>query len=285
MISLFVSAVRKRLGALVLSPCAITEAVDEPAFGQITMRKISPSVFPLVAFAVVASLTTAFSQQNRNTNNAPATLNPATSGGFSTPSENSVAEQPRAATGNIAAFTNSIEALNDKVRLGPGDRLSFRIIEERKDPILLQVTDSGELDIPYIGRVLVAGKTCKEVAIEIKPALEKEYFYRATPIVGLETISQRSRGKVYIMGQVRAQGAMDIPPDETLTVSKAILRAGGLGDFANRRKIKLVRKKPQGGTETIYVDLAQVLDKGRADLDPTLQADDMIIVPERMFNF
>ena len=87
------------------------------------------------------------------------------------------------------------------------------------------------------------------------------------------------------MGQVRAQGAMDIPPDENLTVSRAILKAGGLGDFANKRKVKLVRKKPQGGTETIYLDLVQILDKGHAEQDVVLQPDDVINVPEKLINF
>jgi len=62
--------------------------------------------------------------------------------------------------------------------------VSYRVVEERKDPIPLMVTDSGEIEVPYIGRVPAAGKTCKELAYEIKPLLEKDYFYKATVIVG-----------------------------------------------------------------------------------------------------
>ena len=143
---------------------------------------------------------------------------------------------------NTVAFTNSMEVLNDQTRLGNGDTLSYRVVEERTPPIAMTVTDSGEMEVPFIGRVKAAGKTCKQIAYEIKPLLEKEYFYKATVIVGLSTLSTRSRGKVYLMGQVRTQGAMDLPADEVLTVSKVILRAGGLADFANRKKVKLVRK-------------------------------------------
>lgn len=182
---------------------------------------------------------------------------------------------------------NSMEALNDRTRLRTGDRVSFRIIEERRDPVLLTVSDSGEMEVPLVGRVKAVDKSCKEVAYMIKPMLEKDYFYKATVIVGLETFSARSRGKIYLMGQVRTQGAMDIPADEEITVSQAILRGGGLADFANRRRVKLVRKKGEDSkqTETIFVDLVDVLDKGHVEKDPVLQPGDLVIVPEKLINF
>ena len=186
---------------------------------------------------------------------------------------------------STVALTNSMHALNDKTKLGNGDRLSYRVVEERKEPIPLFVTDSGEIEVPYIGRVTVAGKSCKEAALAIKPLLEKEYFFKATVILGLDTLSTRSRGKVYLMGQVKTQGAMELPADETLTVSKVILRAGGVADFANRRKVRLVRKKGNNQTETFIVDLVEILDKGHLEKDRGIKPDDLIIVPERLINF
>ena len=186
---------------------------------------------------------------------------------------------------STVALTNTMEVLNDKTKLGNGDRLSYRVVEERKEPIPLFVTDSGEIEVPFIGRLSVAGKTCKQAAFAIKPLLEKEYFFKATVIIGLDTLSTRSRGKVYLMGQVKTQGSMDIPADETLTVSKVILRAGGLADFANRRKVKLVRKKGPGQTETFVIDLVEILDKGHIEKDRDIEPDDLIIVPERLINF
>src|SRR5207302_5293262 len=103
-----------------------------------------------------------------------------------------VAREPRSeGTVSTVAQTNSMQVLNDKSKLGNGDRVSYRIVEERKEPILLTVSDSGEMEVPFIGRVNAAGKTCKQLAYELKPLLEKEYFYQATVIVGLETLSTR----------------------------------------------------------------------------------------------
>jgi protein involved in polysaccharide export with SLBB domain len=192
---------------------------------------------------------------------------------------------PPPSSGSTMAMTTSMDVLNDKVKLGTGDRVSFRVVEDRREPIALFVTDSGEMEIPYIGRVTAAKKTCKQLANEIKPLLEKEYFYRATVIIGLDLIGVKSRGKVYVTGQVHSQGALEIQPDEVLTVSKAILRAGGLADFANKKKIKLVRKQVGGPPTITVVDLAAILEKGQLQKDPVLEPDDVLIVPERLINF
>ncbi len=195
------------------------------------------------------------------------------------------AAEPDTSTTPVASSINSMSALNDQSKLGNGDRVSYRVLEEQKDPIILMISDSGELEVPLVGRFTAAGKTCKQLAYELKPLLEKEYFYHATVILGLETLSTRSRGKVYLTGQVSRQGAVEIPANENLTVSKAVLLNGGLADFADRRKVKLVRKKPDGSTTTTIVDLVEILDKGHTSLDPVLQPDDVIVVPQRLINF
>lgn len=185
---------------------------------------------------------------------------------------------------STVAYTTSMDVLDDKRPLRVGDRLSVRVVEDRESPVSLLVTDSGEVEVPLIGRVLAKGKTCKQLAYAIKAPLEREYYYKATVIIALDAAGLKSPGRVYITGQVRNQGPLDIPPDETFTVSKAILRAGGFGDFANKRKVKLLRKKGNS-TETIVVDVDLIVRKGRTDKDPVVEPDDTIVVPERLINF
>jgi protein involved in polysaccharide export with SLBB domain len=185
----------------------------------------------------------------------------------------------------IVAATNSMEVLDTTRRLGAGDRLSYRVVEERRLPVGLMISDGGEVEVPLIGRVRATGRTCRELAQSIKPLLEKEYFYKATVIIGLDSVSSKARGRVYISGQVRQQGAVEIPPDEHFTLSKAILKAGGFADFANHKKIKLVRKDTSGTLTTTIVDLDAVTVRGELDKDPEILPDDTIIVPEKFINF
>jgi polysaccharide biosynthesis/export protein len=196
--------------------------------------------------------------------------------------DSNVSDRNRSST--AVANTTSMDVLDDKRLLQIGDRLSMRVVEDRKPPVSLIVTDSGEVEVPLIGRVEAKGRSCKRLAYAIKAPLEREYYYKATVIIGLDFETLKSPGRVYVTGQVRNQGPLAIPPDETFTVSRAIIRAGGFADFANKRRVKLVRKNGDK-TETIVVDLELVIKKGRTDKDPVVEPDDTIIVPERLINF
>lgn len=177
--------------------------------------------------------------------------------------------------------TNSMSVLDDKKRLGANDYVSFRVVEDRDNESQhLRINDNGELEVPYAGLIPAAGRTCKEVAYAVKAALEREYYYHATVIIAVDHISEKSRGKVYVYGSVKGQGPQEIPADETYTVSKAIIRAGGFGDFANKRKVKLTRKDGR----SYIIDLKRVIEEGRTDEDLVLQPDDQINVPQRLIN-
>ena len=177
--------------------------------------------------------------------------------------------------------TNSMEVLDDKKKLGANDFVSFRVVEDRdNDSQRLRVNDSGELEVPYIGLVPAQGKTCKELAFNIKSALEKEYYYHATVILAVDRVSDKSRGRIYVYGSVKSQGPQEVPPDENYTVSKAVIRAGGFGDFANKRKVKVTRKDGKDFT----VDLKRVIEEGHTEEDVVLQPDDQIYVPQRLIN-
>ena len=194
-----------------------------------------------------------------------------------------VADQsPDGTASNTVLRTNSMSVLDDKKRLGTDDFVSFRVVEDRDNlSQRLRVNDNGELEVPYIGLVPAQGRTCRELAYNIKAVLEKEYYYHATVILAVDKVSEKSRGKVYVYGAVKGQGPQEIPTDETYTVSKAVIRAGGFGDFADKRKVKITRKN--GGD--LVVDLKRVIEQGHTEDDIVLHPDDQIYVPQRLVNF
>ena len=204
--------------------------------------------------------------------------------GAQEPSPNSTiprATEAEPSTTSAVLRTNSMTVLDDKKRLGPNDYVSFRVVEDRDDKSeRFRVNDSGELEVPYVGLVTAQGKTCKELAYTIKAALEREYYYHATVILAVEKVSEKSRGRIYVYGSVKGQGPQEIPADESYTVSKAIIRAGGFGDFADKRKVKVTRK----GGKDFVVDLKNVIERGKSDEDVVLQPDDQIYVPQRLIN-
>jgi protein involved in polysaccharide export with SLBB domain len=200
--------------------------------------------------------------------------------GTNAPKPGAPADQAK--TGRI----DNMEALDDHYKLRIGDRVSFRIVEGDEPPSQLTVTDSGELEIPYVGLCAVVGKSCQELAHALKVELEKEYYYKATVIIAITQFA-RSQGKVYIVGPVRSPGLEEIPSDEVLTLSKAILRVGGFMDYADKRKVRVTRKSsvPGGKDEVFIVDVEEVLRKGDRLADMPLQDQDLIFVPEKLVKF
>lgn len=176
--------------------------------------------------------------------------------------------------------SSSARALDDQHKLRSGDKLSFRVAEDGEEPKSLMVTDSGEIELPSgFGRFAAAGKTCRALAQEIKVALEKDYYKRATVQLGLDAYNN-VLGKAYVSGQVSKPGPVNIPVDAPLKLSQAILIAGPPTQWAKLTAVKVVRQKGKD-TQTFPVDVDAILNKARPEKDMTLEPDDLIIVPER----
>jgi protein involved in polysaccharide export with SLBB domain len=138
------------------------------------------------------------------------------------------------------------------------------------------------LEVPYLGLVHAAGKTSMELAREIKSVLEKNLYYRATVMISAETINKtRATGKVYVSGAVRNPGGFDVPAGDTLTVSRAILNAGGFIDFSDKRNVLLMRKTDHG-IEKHLINVQDILQKGKLNEDLVVQPGDQITVTERL---
>lgn len=207
------------------------------------------------------------------------------------------------ATSGTVTTNKTLVIDNNTYVIGVGDKLNYKVQEYPADQKILVVSPSGEIDIPQLRRVRVAGKTILGAAREIKSLLEKEIYYTATVALGVEELAVRPsasatgsgpsasagaggvRGKlnrVIVVGQVKSPGIQEIPPDEKFTVSLAIVRAGGFSSFAQDRKVQVVRRGEEGLVEKIEVDVRSILLEGKLDNDFELKPDDLIIVPEKL---
>jgi polysaccharide biosynthesis/export protein len=191
----------------------------------------------------------------------------------------------------------AMSVLDNQQKLGVGDQVSFRVIEDQEDAKSLTVNESGDLLLPYIGLVSARDRTCRELAKEAKTLLEKDHYYRATVIMSVELVSKRkgSTRKIYVIGHVRTPGAQEIPEGGPYTVGMAILQAGGFTDFADKKKVRLMRKGgvngvPEdglrgGARDAIIVNVAEIWEKGKRQNDIVVGNEDLIYVPGRLFNF
>ncbi len=191
----------------------------------------------------------------------------------------------------------SQESIN--IRILRGDKLSIAVLEQEELNNNYTVDSSGQLEFPLITDPIYAeGLTCNELASQIKEELEKNYFYQATVIVKpveeeeIEVVvpedkpEDKKQEVVYVYGMVGSPGVIKIPEGETLTVSKVIIMSGGFKEFANRKSVRLTRKSPATGeAETTIVNVVNILHKGKLEEDIVVCDGDIIVVPEKFFNF
>jgi protein involved in polysaccharide export with SLBB domain len=183
---------------------------------------------------------------------------------------------------NVAA--TSMDELDNQTPIQVGDQLIFRVLEDEEPSSSLTVNDSGQVRVPYLGSITAINRTPRDLAYQIKHALEKKLFKRATVLLLVEKKTARSPGKIYITGEVARPGALELRGNESLTLSQAILEAGGFSDYANRRKVKVTRRSG-AQSEAKIIDVAAVIDQGRTDLDFALKPGDVVIVPQRFLNW
>ncbi|SDT86190.1 SLBB domain-containing protein [Verrucomicrobium sp. GAS474] len=171
-----------------------------------------------------------------------------------------------------------LDALDDKTSLGAGDQFTYQVIEDRDPPKRLTVNELGEVDVPYLGRVNIYGKTPRQLALSLKASLEKELYFRATPLILIDDIAQ-SRGAFYIYGQIRNPGQQSIAPKTGTRISRAILNAGGLTDTADKTRVTILRKEIDDQEKTITLDITDILDQPNGPSDILLRPQDVVTIP------
>ena len=155
--------------------------------------------------------------------------------------------------------------------IGPLDKLDVTVFQVKDLSMQgLQVDASGQITMPLIGNVTAAGKTSRQLSLEIAGLLGAKYLQ--SPQVSV-VVSDSSRQKVTVEGEVKTPGVYKMPGRTTLM--EAIAMGGGLTDTANTRKVAIIRTV-DGQRRSILCNYNDVR-SGRI-ADPMLQAADVIIV-------
>ncbi len=114
----------------------------------------------------------------------------------------------------------------------------------------IEVRSDGTIMMPLIGKVVVAGVT-KE---SLQDMLYNKYIdYLEDPTLLVEILNQ----KVYVLGEVKSPGALELIKYRDLTPLKAIVERGGLTNFAQRNVIKVVRGTKEN-YKIIHIDLTDM---------------------------
>ena len=103
------------------------------------------------------------------------------------------------------------------------------------DPLLtgFEIAPDGTIFLPVIGKVELAGLTLDEARDKLQEILTE---YLEAPIVVVKLLSFQ----VTVLGEVESEGTFIVYNPE-LTILDVLARAGGVTDFADTERVKIVR--------------------------------------------
>lgn len=169
-----------------------------------------------------------------------------------------------------AAVNRSIP---DDYLIGAGDSLQVSVWKEPDVSVpSVVVRPDGRITVPLIKEVQVAGLTPRQAEKIITEGLTK---YMTDPNVTVVLAAINSK-RVYVIGAVKKEGTLSY--SYGMTVIQALSEAGGLTDYARRRKIYILRTE-NGREYRLDFNYDEVVRGERGDQNVVLQPGDTIVIP------
>ncbi len=157
-------------------------------------------------------------------------------------------------------------------RIGPDDLISIKVFGVSDLDTKTRVSASGFITMPLVGLVDVNGLNSEEAAERIAQKLEKDYLQNPSVTVNVDEYASQ---RVTMEGAVGSPGIYALSGDTSLL--QAIALAGGLGQLAEPRAVRIFRDNEAGERTVGIFDLTQIRD-GKAP-DPPLVGNDVVVVP------
>lgn len=162
-------------------------------------------------------------------------------------------------------------AAADTYVIGASDVLTVTVWKEPTLSGTLLVRPDGMISLSLLGDIQASGLTPLQLADQITSKLKK---FMQDPNVSV-VVSQIHSKVIYLLGEIEKKGPIEMTPGMTLL--EAIGSAGGLTDYANTRKIYILRNEA-GTHQKIPVNYKEAL-KGDTTLNLALKPGDTIVVP------
>jgi polysaccharide export outer membrane protein len=168
--------------------------------------------------------------------------------------------------------------------LTSGDVVRVEIIgPDEPAPTQQHIDTLGNITMPLIGDIHVAGLTRDQAQLAVAQAYVQGRFYRHPEIsISIDDYAIR---EVSIQGMVKSPGRFPLPIETAFSVVDLVTKAGGFTDIAKGSDVQIVRNPSGGGKPiVIHVDV-QAIFKGKSSVksnDPSLllQPGDIVYVPE-----
>jgi len=160
----------------------------------------------------------------------------------------------------------------DPYVIGSDDELEIIVWTQPQLSGKVIVASDGTIAMPLIGRVPAAGQTPDQ----LKADLDKRYARYIHGANATVRVSDPASHVFYVLGEVNKPGVYKLHSGEVL--SQALAEAGGLGQFADAGKIRILRHK-ENETVVLTVNYYVVRSGGDVSADVPVEPGDTVSVP------
>lgn len=167
--------------------------------------------------------------------------------------------------------------LRPSYRLRARDTIRVGVINEADTLVERRINPDGTVDIPFLKEIVKVGGLTVSEAQTVLEKLYLRYFKRPQVVLSIVTYAER---RIYVNGFVGKPGSVLVPPEETLTLGRALSMAGGILARGSRTDVTVTRSL-NGVPTPIQKDMSKI-DKGE-EPDFPLEDEDQIYVRDRTF--
>jgi len=161
----------------------------------------------------------------------------------------------------------------DDYVIGSGDTLQISVWKEPEASVPVAVVrPDGKVTVPLIKEVEVAGLTPKQAEQRITEGLAK-FITDANVTVVVATIVSK---KIYVIGAARKEGPL--PYTYGMSVIQALSEAGGVTEYAKRKKIYVLRTE-NGREYRLDFNYDDVVKGERTEQNILLLPGDTVVIP------
>jgi polysaccharide export outer membrane protein len=167
-------------------------------------------------------------------------------------------------------------SIDETYALGAGDRIQINLLNVPEYSGPQQVLADGSVNLPLIGKVSIKGMTLPVAEATIASRYEPELRHA---IVTLVLVQPRPL-RIAIAGEVQKPGSYTLPlaeGDQFPSIAQAIQGAGGVTQAANLHQVQ-VRRQQSGSSQTIMVDLWELVRNGDQNQNLALRDGDTIVI-------
>ena len=164
-------------------------------------------------------------------------------------------------------------------KIQSGDMLQISVYMEKDLDRQARVSGNGSISLPLAGSVKVAGLSVPDAEELLAKKLS---VYIVSPQVSV-LITEYGNKHIYVLGEVKKPGAIELPAEKNLTVLEAISLAGGFTELAAQSRTKILRQSEGGQSRAIEIDVSDIMKKGDKNADIMLEPNDVVFVPQSFF--